>query len=49
MKEKSRSFVTSAKPEHGVPQLPAEEVRSRLPAISGKGSRPASTTVHART
>jgi hypothetical protein len=37
LKEKSRGIVTSAKPEDDVPQLSAEEVRSRLLAISGKG------------
>lgn len=37
LKEKSRGIVTSAKPEDGVPQLSADEVRARLLGISGKG------------
>jgi hypothetical protein len=37
LKEKSRGIVTSAKPEDGTPVLSADEVRSRLLAISGKG------------
>jgi hypothetical protein len=37
LKEKSRGIVTSAKPEDGVEPLPAEAVRERLLAISGKG------------
>jgi len=37
LKEKSRGIVTAAKPDDGIPALSAEEVRSRLLAISGKG------------
>lgn len=37
MKGKGRGIVTAAKPEAGVAPEPADEVRSRLLAISGKG------------
>jgi hypothetical protein len=37
LKEKGRGVVTEAKPEPGVAPEPAEEVRRRLLAISGKG------------
>ncbi len=37
IKEKGRGVVTAAKPEEGVEPQPAEEVRRRLLAISGKG------------
>jgi hypothetical protein len=37
LKEKSRGIVTAAKPEDGAEQQPADEVRRRLLAISGKG------------
>ena len=37
LKEKGRGVVTAAKPEDGVEAHPADEVRNRLLAISGKG------------
>lgn len=37
MKEKGRGVVTAAKPADGVEAQPADEVRRRLLAISGKG------------
>jgi hypothetical protein len=37
LKEKGRGIMTAAKPEEGVEAQPAEEVRRRLLAISGKG------------
>jgi len=37
LKEKGRGVITAAKPEEGVPAAAADEVRSRLRAISGKG------------
>ena len=37
LKEKGRGVVTAAKPEDGVEPQPADEVRNRLLAISGKG------------
>ena len=37
LKEKGRGVVTAAKPDDGVEPQPADEVRRRLLAISGKG------------
>ena len=37
LKEKGRGVVTAAKPEDGVEPQAADEVQSRLLAISGKG------------
>ncbi|HET6831078.1 MAG TPA: hypothetical protein VFH44_06985 [Solirubrobacterales bacterium] len=37
LKEKGRGVVTAAKPEDGVAPEPADEVKRRLLAISGKG------------
>lgn len=37
LKDKSRGILTSAKPDEGVEAQPADEVRRRLSAISGKG------------
>lgn len=37
LKEKGRGIVTAARPEDGVDPQPAEEVRRRLLAITGKG------------
>jgi hypothetical protein len=37
LKEKGRGVLTAAKPEDGVEAQPADEVRRRLLAISGKG------------
>jgi hypothetical protein len=37
LKEKGRGVVTAAKPEDGVEPQPADEVRRRLLAITGKG------------
>ncbi len=37
LKDKGRGVVTAAKPEDGVEPQPADEVRNRLLAISGKG------------
>ena len=43
MKEKGRGVVSAAKPEAGVAPEPADEVRRRLLAISGKGIEVADT------
>lgn len=37
LKDRSRGILTAAKPEDGVDPQPAEEVRRRLLAISGRG------------
>jgi hypothetical protein len=36
LKEKGRGIVTAAKPEDGIAPEPADEVRRRLLAITGK-------------